>query len=119
MAAKALVLTLASFALLCAFPTPVNAAPACFTIHARLQVGNGTPAARLWPVNTHRLLGVHDGPPGRELDTLPANVRRILDRDQNARIYGNYRVCPLTAEHRGRMRMVRISRAEIQTVVWP
>jgi len=31
---------------------------ACFSVHGRLSAYNGAPSLRIWPIGTHRLLGV-------------------------------------------------------------
>lgn len=89
----------------------------CFTVHGRLTVGNGTPAARIWPVGTRRMLGVPDGPQGDELASLPANVRDALGSEPfQTRVFADFRVCPLMPDRPGWMRMVRVHSARITAV---
>jgi hypothetical protein len=85
----------------------------CATIRGRFFVANGTPAIRIWPIGTRRLLGVTDGqgdPEGQS--TVPVNVKRLMGLDAFSRdIYGSYEVCPLTRQMPGHMQTVCIERA--------
>jgi hypothetical protein len=75
----------------------------CFTVHGRLSRRSGTPSTRIWPVGTHRILGVSG-------EIIPDNVERQLRDD--AEIFGDYRVCPLTPQQPGKMQSVCIDKAE-------
>jgi hypothetical protein len=78
---------------------------ACFTLHGRLSLWNGTPTVRIWRVGTKRILGVPS-------DTLPQDVDRLFSNDPWADdIYGDFEACPLTPERPGEMQMVCISSA--------
>src|SRR5262249_40543487 len=91
---------------------------ACFTVHGRLTVGNGTPSARILPVGTHRLLGVLDSPQGDELASLPRNVRDALASEPTqTRVFANFRVCPVTPVRSGWMQMVHLQSARITAVL--
>jgi len=83
----------------------------CFWVRGRLGTYNGNPTFRIWPVGTHRLLGVIN-PLGNDEDPkLPGNLRRLkpsFERD----IWGSFYVCPWTKDERGSMRFVRVERAE-------
>jgi hypothetical protein len=71
---------------------------ACFTVHGRLSFWNGAPSARIWPVGTHRLLGIHN-------DELPQALRdRIAFPDTE--MWGDFQVCPFTRERPGHMQFV-------------
>lgn len=82
----------------------------CWTVHGRLHVYNGSPSARIWPVGTHRLLGVQDQFfDGDEESAEPAELRRF---GPGAYIYANFFVCPLTKSKPGVMQIVCISGAK-------
>ncbi len=78
----------------------------CFTVHGRIQAGNGTPSIRIWRVGTKRMLGVpageEDGDP--DVASLPDVIYKTNIRDQN--VFGDFLVCPLTKEEPGAMQMV-------------
>ena len=51
----------------------------CLTVHGRLRVYNGNPSVRIWPIGSHRLLGVatvYDNP---ENPLLPFPLNQGLD----------------------------------------
>lgn len=105
---------LAAAALAASVAGPVAAADSCVWVHGRLSVWNGSPAVRLWPVGSHRMLGVHtpDGSaegPG----LLPPAAQALLDAGGSERtaVWGDFRVCPMAPERPGRMRPVYISAA--------
>jgi len=78
----------------------------CFRIHGRVQVYNGASNVRIWPVGSTRLLGVLP----TEQEIVPDNVRRQLSFSK--RVYGNFQVCPFTAERPAHMRFVCVQEAE-------
>jgi hypothetical protein len=88
----------------------------CFQVHGRLLAYNGTPTFRIWPVGSHRLLGVN-GASGVPDDADEADVdfvHAILPRSADlfaTSVYGDYLVCPFTSRHPGRMQFVCIARA--------
>lgn len=92
---------------------------ACHTVYARLTVGNGTPAWRLWPVGTGRLLGVHTAAGEPELNprTFPGRLGqafrdpRTLQAAEQRRLFGDFTVCPLAARRPGVMQPVCIQSA--------
>ena len=97
--------------LLLALSTPANALPNgnrenCHWVAGRLSAYNGTPTFRIWPQGTKRLLGIVARFRATEgADLLPSKVSRMgpsFDRD----IWGSFRVCPLTTDRAGWMRMV-------------
>ena len=76
---------------------------ACFTIHGRLNVWNGSPSLRIWPVGTRRIMGVLDEYP------LPGELD---DYDLlNGAAWGDFEVCPFTKDRQGWMRMVCVESA--------
>ena len=83
--------------------TPVGA---CFSLHGRLSAYNGTPTYRIWPVGSHRLLGVYDDH-GNAEPVLPAQVSEAIHGNAFGKaFYGDYEVCPMTKSIAGRMQMV-------------
>ncbi len=80
-------------------------AAACYRIHGRLDVWNGTPSIRLWHIGTHHMLGIE--PP--EGAVMPDILLKQLQAG-NA-VYGDYVVCPLRKERAGRMGAVCIESA--------
>jgi len=77
----------------------------CFTVHGRLKIYNGTPACRIWIIGTKRILGIACD----EQVDLPPDIYSFIVGD--AAIYGDFRVCPLTPEHKGWMRDVCVESA--------
>jgi hypothetical protein len=76
---------------------------ACFTIHGRLHVWNGSPSLRIWHVGTKRMLGV--------LDDFP--LPESLDSYDllNGELWGDFEVCPFAKDRPGAMRMVCVESA--------
>ena len=70
----------------------------CFTVRGRLSFWNGAPSARLWPVGTARLLGIHN-------DVLPPNLASLAG-DFDAEIWGTFEACPFTRRKAGSMQFV-------------
>ena len=106
-------------AVLALFIAPATQASAtsrenCYWVVGRLFTANGTPTFRIWPKGTKRLLGVVSRSGDAEAaDILPPKVRRMnpsFDRS----VWGDFRVCPLTAERAGWMRMVILVNARGQ-----
>jgi hypothetical protein len=82
----------------------------CFWTHGRLSAANGNPTFRIWPIGTHRMLGVN-APSGSDQD-LPPKVRRRLPADAfRARLIGDFRLCPFTRSRPERMQFVCIAGA--------
>jgi hypothetical protein len=92
----------------------------CFWVEGRLGFGNGTPAARLWPRGTHRLLGVHGGDGDPQSPTLLPRPVDVLSTPPTAGtrrdLWGRFRVCPLASGRPGWMRPVCIAGATDLTV---
>lgn len=74
---------------------------ACFTLHGRLSLGNGTPSARIWGAGTQRMLGIPD-------DALPEALAAQLS-DFNTELWGDFKVCPLTRAQPGQMQSVCVA----------
>lgn len=78
---------------------------ACFQVHGRLSIWNGSPSLRIWRIGTKRILGVHrDMPPP---ESVIAHVSDFGDE-----VYADFTVCPFTEERPGAMQMVCIESAE-------
>jgi hypothetical protein len=93
--------------------TPVGA---CFSIHGRLSAYNGTPTYRIWPVGSHRMLGVYDDH-GNAEPVLPVSVLAAIHGDAFGKaFYGDYQVCPMTKSIAGRMQMVCVKSGAHLTV---
>ncbi len=110
-------------------PTTVRAAPKtpcqhsrnlvgkCFRIRGRLLAYNGAPTFRIWPVGTHRLLGVNgsgahaDDADQPDLGPLLQDVTPSGGDWFKASVYGDYLVCPFTRSRPGHMQFVCIAKA--------
>ena len=89
----------------------------CYWVAGRLFYSNGTPDVRIWPRGSHRLLGVLNRKSESEADDImPDSVLR-LDPSFERSIWGRFRVCPLTPERVGWMRMVYIDVARNLKIV--
>jgi len=89
---------------------------ACFTVHGRLSLANGAFTVRIWPVGTHRMLGVADGDGKMHWEdgpVLPKAVIRILASRPRGEVgvFGNYELCRLTREEPGHMQSVCVENA--------
>ncbi len=84
---------------------------ACFVVHGRATFGNGTPALRIWPVGTKRMLGVTAEPIADDTEDpiFPKSMMRFGADVEG--IFGDFEVCPFTPEHKGTMRMVCVESA--------
>jgi hypothetical protein len=95
----------------------------CFVARGRLSLYNGTPGFRIWRVGTNQILGVVDSTGTKSEGPnalLPSSVWKLLKTDvSTTAIYGDYRVCPLTAAHLGQMQMVCIASADNLAVSHP
>ena len=85
---------------------------ACFTVHGRLSAYNGTPSLRIWPIDTHRLLGIL-----KDEDPLaiPESIRNTVGFGKD--IYGDFLVCPFTKSKPGQMQFVcveAVSNVQVQ-----
>jgi hypothetical protein len=77
---------------------------ACFTVHGRLSLWNGSPSLRVWRVGTNRILGVDDDHP------LPQSIAKQMDWGVEA--WGDFEVCPFTKERPGVMQLVCVESVE-------
>jgi hypothetical protein len=75
---------------------------ACFTVHGRLAMSNGTPTYRLWRIGTDRMLGVHDF-------IVPASIATNLTWENAA--FGHFYVCPFTRQKSEEMQIVCVESA--------
>ena len=83
---------------------------ACYTVHGRATFGPGTPALRIWPVGTKRMLGVTAGPRADDADE-PIVPKNLLIPNGADAIYGDFEVCPFTPGRKGFMQMVCVESA--------
>ena len=87
----------------------------CFNIYGRLSVYNGAPSLRLWPVGSHRLLGVSEQRFAVEgFRNVPLNISKYVD-GQNE-LFGDFVVCPFTKPRNREMRLVCIESGKNLTV---
>ena len=86
--------------------TDARVVGSCFKVHGRFSFYNGNPSFRIWPVGTHRLLGVTDDP-----ELLPPNLEPFTRKPDGPDVYGDFEVCPLTVEHEGWMQTVCVESA--------
>jgi len=70
---------------------------ACFTVHGRMALYNGSFNYRIWRIGTERLLGVRD-------DVVPDTLAANLGWDDVA--FGDFYVCPLTRNRPEHMQMI-------------
>jgi hypothetical protein len=72
----------------------------------------GSPSIRIWPVGSHRLLGVEEDcsdPAKGECPMVPDGLGALIaDSDK---IYGDFLVCPLTGARTGWMQFVCVEQA--------
>src|SRR6185312_4126317 len=87
----------------------------CRWVHGRMTVGNGTPATRIWPVGTHRTLGVvHAERPVADdayAATVPVYALRLLTPEHHFTVWGEFYVCPVAPDRPGWMRFVTVKKA--------
>lgn len=78
----------------------------CFEVRGRLSFWNGAPSARIWPVGTKRVLGVHS-------DVLPPTLAAKLhsfdpQHTFDTEVWTNFTLCPFTQSEAGHMQFVCI-----------
>ncbi len=78
----------------------------CFSVRARVSVYSGTPAVRIAPVNSKRLLGVIPS----ENEIMPSMLKAQLSPDQD--VYADLLVCPFSKQAPKQMQFVCIESAE-------
>jgi hypothetical protein len=81
----------------------------CFKVHGRLSNWNGNPTQRIWIIGTKRMLGVRE-----DTDLPKALGDKMGDFDDVA--IGEFEVCPLTPEQKGRMQIVCVAAVSGVTV---
>lgn len=81
----------------------------CYAIHGRATVGADTVRIYLWPVGTHRMLGVTGGPilDDAVAPIFPSNLK-LSPGDQ---VFGDFEVCPFTPERKGHLQLVCVESA--------
>lgn len=95
----------------------------CFVLHGRMAFYNGTHNVRIWPIGTHRLLGVEYVPGSVEnpTDEHPDGVYWMPVELSNTStfgvaIFGDFEVCPLSNEKQGEMQLVCVESAKHMVV---
>lgn len=78
----------------------------CFSVRGRVSVYNGTPAVRIAPVDSKRLLGVIPS----ENEIMPSKLKEQLSSDQD--VYADLLVCPFSKQTPKQMQFVCIESAE-------
>ena len=112
MVTKLALLTIAFVAALGGAAHPRQPAHGCYWVDGRLTLGNVTPAIRIWPRGTRRLLGVTTANYQSESEeTLPPNVWSFLRQSRTDRLWGSFKVCPLAPDRPGHMRPVTVAAA--------
>jgi hypothetical protein len=81
----------------------------CFTTRGRLSAWNGSPTFRIWRIGTKRIMGLAQEmfPSGQVV--LPESLDGQMNFDVDA--YGDFVVCPITAELPGKMQLVCVESA--------
>lgn len=77
----------------------------CFEVKGRISIYNGTPAMRIAPTGSKRLLGVVPA----EEEIMPDVLKQSVSLEQDA--YASMRVCPFTSAKARRMQLVCIESA--------
>ena len=92
---------------------PADAKPRpCSWVHGRMTAGNGTPSTRIWPVGTHRMLGVVDPRHSDdEAGEMPESVFTLLTPENDMTVWGDFYVCPVSPQRAGWMRFVVVKQA--------
>jgi len=83
---------------------------ACYPVHGRATFGSGTPALRIWPIGTKRMLGVTAGPIADDADDAIVPKNLWIPKGAVA-VYGDFEVCPFVSERKGFMQMVCVESA--------
>jgi len=87
----------------------------CFKVRGTLSFGVGTPAIRLSPIGSRRILGVFGGNGDPEdAHAVPRGVSRLVVRNCDVfvnAITGDFLVCPLKTDRPGWMRPICIASA--------
>lgn len=78
---------------------------ACFSVRGRVSAYNGTPALRIWPVGTNRLLGIVPA----ENEIMPENIKGKVSFQKS--VFATLEVCPFTPAHPRVMQLVCIESA--------
>ena len=79
----------------------------CFKGHGRLSSQNGIPLT-IWLIGTTRRLGVVNG------SSLPTTIMRYLELTSadHSYVYGDFEICPIEPDTRGRLQQTCIVGAE-------
>jgi hypothetical protein len=85
---------------------------ACFPVHARYRIYTGDGQVALWPVGTHRLLGVVSGDEPMIKVLSGGNQDNMPEAANEYDVFGDFVVCPLDKEVPGSERAVCVKKAE-------
>lgn len=81
---------------------------ACFEVHGRLAIYNGSPGFRLWPVGTKRLLGVSEYKHALTgYSNIPESIAKLFVTTDTA-VYGDFMVCPFAKQQPDVMQFICI-----------
>ena len=83
----------------------------CYVVHGKATFGPGTPALRIWPIGTNRMLGVTAGPIADDADD-PIAPKNMLIGPNLQGVFGDFEVCPFTLEQKGHTQMVCVESAK-------
>src|SRR5579872_285564 len=81
----------------------------CFTLQGRLSAYNGNPTFRIWRIGTRRMLGITEKVFPADEEVLPESLAGKVTWDVEA--WGEFLVCPFTADQPGVMQKVCIESA--------
>ena len=86
---------------------------ACFNVHGRLSIYNGSIVVRIWPVRTNRLLGVLNLTDQAADPVLPESINRllVLGPGSTVAVFGDYEICPVTRQETDHMQLVCLESA--------
>jgi len=75
---------------------------ACYWVHGRYVIANGSGVRRIWIIGTHRVVHMYD----EDMTALPPPLDRQTWNSPD--LYGDFRICPLARDIPGHSRPVRI-----------
>ncbi len=83
----------------------------CYELRGRMTLSNGTPSVRIWPVGTHRILGVSGGGSDSEdHGGVPEELAKQLGWE--TAMFADFSVCPFSDDKQGEMRRVCVASAK-------
>jgi len=84
----------------------------CYEVRGRLSIYNGGPPNfRIWPIGTHRLLGVSEGKYLlKGYRNIPEEIENQLN--WNNAMFATFLVCPFEKQEPGKMQLVCVESAK-------